>query len=74
MTPDETEKPYGYDLEIQLNAGRGIIEKHFVGSESAVRRKAMMVSCAQKIISMKPLTRKQWVFAYGDPGTRHRFS
>lgn len=68
-TPTE-EKPYGYDVEIQLNGGRGIIEKHFTGSEATVRRKCMLTKCAHSVVSMKPLTRTQWVACYGDPKVR----
>lgn len=66
----QTEKPYGYDVEIQLNGGRGIIAKHFTGSEATVRRKCMLTKCAQKIVSMTPLTQRQWFAAYGDPKAR----
>lgn len=69
-TPPDSEKPYGFDVEIQLNGGRGIIEKHFTGSEATVRRKCMLTKCAQSIVSMRPLTHKQWVFTYGDPKVR----
>lgn len=68
-TPQD-EKPYGYDVEIQLNAGRGIIKKHFTGSEATVRRKSMLTRCAQSVVSMTPYTRQQWVAVYGDPKVR----
>jgi hypothetical protein len=69
--------PYGYDCQIQLNAGMARTEtvwRHFTGSHSDVQRKCMRVSRAQKVLQMKPLTREQWNHAYGDPACRSRFA
>ncbi len=72
MNETTPEQPYGYDCEIELH-GNEFIEKHYVGSESAVRRKCMMVTRARRVVSMTPLTRAAWNCAYGDPSIRTRF-
>ncbi len=72
MNEPTTEKPYGYDCEIELN-GSDNISKHYVGTEAAVRRKCMMVTRARRVVSMTPLTRPEWNRYYGDPSIRTHF-
>lgn len=64
------EKPYGYRVEIYLH-GHEYIERHFTGTEATVRRKAMLVARAQRILAMEPFTHAQWIRTYGDPTIRH---
>lgn len=61
------EKPFGYDIEVEFacNSGKPVQAYHFVGSESQVRRKGMMKKHAVRILSVKPLTRSQYVNTYG---------
>lgn len=69
--------PFGYDVCIELNAGfmrRETIQKHFLGTQSRARRRAMEVPRAVKVLKMEPLTERQWVAAYGDPRLKRKFS
>lgn len=68
-----TEPIYGYDCEIELN-GHEFIDRHYVGTEAAVRRKCMLVTRARRVVSMTPLTRAAWNRAYGDPSIRSKFN
>lgn len=43
---------------------------HYIGSAATARRKGMLKTGAVKIVSITPVTEKQWHRAYGVPGVR----
>lgn len=62
-------KPYGYDVTVEIRTGgAGTVEKvfHKMGTEAQVRRWGMLKPCAKRIVKMEPLTREQYIRAYGD--------
>lgn len=66
--PKPKEKPWGYDvtIEFQKGAQRYTEEHHKQGSESKVRRWALMKPHARAVLELRPYTREEWIRAWGD--------
>ena len=58
-------KPFGYDVEILCHGMPMRRTFHWRGNEAAVRRKARLQSTFRQIDSLTPLTRDEWIRAYG---------
>lgn len=58
-------KPFGYDVEILCDGMPLRRMFHWRGTEAACRRRARLQSTFREIVSIAPLTRDQWVRAYG---------
>lgn len=66
MSADQpVEKPFGYDVEVLYGVPPKTEMFHWRGTEAAVRRKAIFKSHFQRVISLRPLTREQWIGGYG---------
>lgn len=63
-------KPVGYELVIICGAMPYRRERHWRGTEAAVRRKARMESHFREVESVTPYTSEQWNRAFGVPGLR----
>lgn len=63
-------KPYAHDVVVLF--GVPPREKTFtwVGSEARCRRKAIYKSHYQRVVSVRPLSREQYVKGMGDPALR----
>ncbi len=70
--PDRAYKAYGWLVTVQFGPpGYHTRQYHWRGcTENGARRKGMLITCAQKIISVEPVTEQEWIRAYGDPDLR----
>lgn len=62
------EKPFGWDLEIEIRTGMVGTETrnvHYRGTEKKARRQALMQRNFVRVVKATPLTEKQWISAYG---------
>lgn len=69
IRPTPVERPYGFDLLIEVRAsygGTGKIEKHFKGTETRVRNQAKRVPMFLRVLAVVPLTEAQWINSYGE--------
>ena len=69
--PARAYKAFGWVVTVRFAYAAKLPDRefHYCGCrESDARRKAMLKSHAQEIISIEPVkTREQWVFAFGNP-------
>jgi len=69
---------FGYDVEIELNAGGAgteIVHKHWrATSYAAVIRRAKLVKRAKRVVKVTPLSEEAYCRAYGDPRIKSRFN
>ncbi len=71
-TFEDPDKVVGYEVEVefQFNSGKPNERFHWMGRESACRRKGMLKSNAVRIASITPVTAQEWLRAYGNPHER----
>jgi hypothetical protein len=63
-------KPYGYEVTVRYYPSSGKPDEtfHYRGcTEHGARHKGLLKSCADSIVSVIPLTEKEWIGAYGRP-------
>lgn len=65
-------KPWGFDVVVEFRGPEGFVTKtlHKQGSETAVRRWAMLKPHAVRVVSVSPYTREQWIRVWGDGRVR----
>lgn len=69
IRPTPVEKPYGYDVLVELNTpdgGTTTIEKHYKGKESNARNQAKRVPRFSRVLAVVPIAEANWLAAYGE--------
>ena len=69
IRPENVPDPYGYDVLIKIrntNLTTTTAERHYKGNETTARRRARMVQGSAGVIAVVPLSKDQWLSAYGE--------
>lgn len=62
---ESTEKPYAWDVEIELHDGTKVRKTYVAPNEKQARRNAMLTSKAREITSIESMTEKQYHAVHG---------
>ena len=63
----------GYEVVVERYTGAVATEqetKVWRGSRSTLRRRAILLPRVKQVVSMTPVSRSQWLAAYGDPSRK----
>lgn len=69
IRPVPCEKPYGFDVLIEVQRQSLIMEtdeRHYKGSESKARSRAKMVPGYRRVLAVAPLSEEVWLRSYGE--------
>ena len=58
-------KPFGFDVDVVCGHPQQVKSFHWRGTEASVRRKAQLQSHFVEVRALRPLSREQWIRAYG---------
>lgn len=77
IRPVEVAEPYGYDVLVEVRTGTfttTTVERHYKGNETTARRRAKSVRDFVRVLAAVPLSREQWIGAYGDDTMKDRWA
>jgi len=71
IRPSPVATPFGFDVLIEqrtmnLISGEPMV-RHYKGNETTARRRARTFG---RVVAVVPLSKEQWIAAYGDPDVR----
>lgn len=69
LRPDAVEKPYGFDVLIEVRDGSlrtTTAERHYKGNETTTRRRARSFPNFVRVLAVVPLGEAEWLRCYGE--------